>query len=233
MFLTMAFLSTLFDLFLHIDQHLITVIAAYGVWVYILLFIIVFLETGIVVTPFLPGDSLLFAAGALASQHLMNIGLLLFLFTMAAILGDTLNYAIGRALGRTLLRNKEKWLIKGEYYNRTVSFYAKHGGKTILLARFVPVIRTFAPFVAGIAKMRYSRFAFYNIAGGILWVGIFTIGGFLFGNIPFVQENFSLALLIIITISFLPFIIEIIKQYLAKKKQSLPYKKAVLMSLVS
>jgi membrane-associated protein len=200
------------SLFLHLDDHLVELFSKYGVWTYAILFMIVFLETGIVVTPFLPGDSLLFAAGALSASGGLNPVLLFVLLAIAAILGDTVNYAIGRATGPRVFREDVRWL-KREYLERTHRFYEKHGGKTIILARFVPIIRTFAPFVAGVGTMSYPRFVVYNIAGGILWTALFTFGGYFFGNLPVVKENFSFVILGIIFVSIAPFAIEAAKRW--------------------
>lgn len=191
----------LIDLFLHLDEHLANIINQYGVWTYAILFLIIFMETGFVVTPFLPGDSLLFAAGSLAPISDMNIWLLIVLLIIAAIAGDTVNYWIGHYLGERAYNIK--W-IKREYLDRTHAFFQKHGGKTIFLARFVPIVRTFAPFVAGMGKMSYSYFFSYNVFGGIVWVLLFTLLGYFFGNIPFVKANFELVIIAIILISVVP-----------------------------
>jgi len=207
-------IQNLIDLFLHLDKHLSTVIQTYGTWTYFLLFFIIFMETGFVVTPFLPGDSLLFAAGTFASPALgsaLNIWVLWGLLCLAAILGDTVNYWIGHFIGPKAF-NGEIRFLKKEYLDRTHGFYERHGGKTILLARFVPIIRTFAPFVAGVGNMSYARFLSYNVVGGIAWVTLFTFGGYFFGTLPFVQKNFSLVVLAIIVISVIPAIIETIKE---------------------
>jgi membrane-associated protein len=212
-------LQYLIDLFLHLDEHLSGIIQTYGVWTYALLFLVIFMETGLVVTPFLPGDSLLFAAGTFASPALaqpgqappMNIWLLWFLLMGAAVLGDTANYWIGHYIGPRAFSGEVRFLKK-EYLDRTHEFYEKHGGKTIILARFIPIIRTFAPFVAGVGAMNYGRFLSFNVIGGILWVTIFTWGGYFFGNLPFVQENFSFVVLAIILISVLPAVYEVLKE---------------------
>ena len=218
----MEFISYLIDLFLHLDKHLSQIIQNYGVWTYLLLFLVIFMETGFVVTPFLPGDSLLFAAGTFASPALgssLNIFLLWALLCTAAILGDTVNYWIGHFVGPKAFSGEVRFLKK-EYLDRTHEFYEKHGGKTIIIARFIPIIRTFAPFVAGIGAMHYGRFITYNVVGGIVWVTIFTFGGYYFGNLPFVKENFSLVVIAIIFISVVPMIFEFIKQRTSEAKEA-------------
>lgn len=207
----MELVGTLVDLFLHLDEHLSVVIQNYGTWTYLFLFLIIFMETGLVVTPFLPGDSLIFAAGTFAGMGDLNAALLFFLLSLAAFLGDTVNYWIGHYVGPKAFSGNIRFLKK-EYMDRTHAFYEKHGGKTIILARFVPIIRTFAPFVAGIGKMSYGHFISYNIIGGILWVAIFTFGGYFFGNLEFVQDNFSLVVIAIILISVLPAVVEVLKE---------------------
>ena len=195
----------LIDLFLHLDDHLANIISQYGVWTYGILFLVIFMETGFVVTPILPGDSLLFAAGTFASLGSMNIYLLVGLLMLAAVLGDTVNYSIGYYLGERAYKIK---FLKKEYFDKTHAFFEKHGGKTIFLARFVPIVRTFAPFVAGIGKMSYTYFITYNFVGGVAWVLLFTFAGYFFGNIPFVRENFEFVILAIILISVLPMVYE-------------------------
>jgi membrane-associated protein len=204
----MNFVQLLIDLFLHLDKHLSAVITQYGVWTYALLFVVIFIETGLVVTPFLPGDSLIFAAGTFAALGSLNIWLLFVLLAVAAVLGDTVNYWIGHYLGARAYNIK--W-IRREYLDRTRLFFEKHGGKTIFLARFVPIIRTFAPFVAGIGEMSYSYFISYNIFGGIVWVALFTFAGYFFGNIPFIRDHFSLVIIVIVLISVVPMAVEAIK----------------------
>jgi membrane-associated protein len=194
-------------MFLHVDRHLVDVATAYGAWVYGLLFLIIFLETGVVVTPFLPGDSLLFATGALAAAGVIDIGTVLMLLTAAAILGDNMNYAIGRAIGPRVFTEHSR-LLKHEHLLRTQRFYAKHGGKTVVLARFVPIVRTFAPFVAGVGKMHYPRFLAFDVGGGVFWVWSFGLLGYYFGNQPIIKENFGLAIIGVIVISLLPVIFE-------------------------
>ena len=207
----MNHLIELTNILLHLDKYLGQAISDYGTWTYLLLFLIVFCETGLVVTPFLPGDSLLFAAGALAATvPALNVKLLLVLLGVAAILGDTVNYAIGKAIGPRAFTGNVRFL-KREYLERTQQFYEKHGGKTIILAGFVPIVRTFAPFVAGVGTMKYGRFVVYNIAGGCLWVAMFTLGGFFFGNLDFVKKNFSLVVVGIVLISVLPMVWELLK----------------------
>ncbi len=207
----MELLSYLIDLFIHLDDHLNTVIQTYGVWTNLLLFLIIFMETGLVVTPFLPGDSLIFAAGTFAGMGSLNIYLLITLLSLAAILGDTANYWIGHYIGPRAFSGEIRFLKK-EYLDRTHQFYEKHGGKTIILARFIPIVRTFAPFVAGVGAMTYSRFILYNVVGGIAWVMIFSLGGFFFGSIPFVQQNFTFVVLAIIFISVLPGVFEFLRE---------------------
>ena len=201
-------LRFLIDLFLHLDEHMANIINQYGAWTYAILFAVIFMETGFVVTPFLPGDSLLFAAGTFAALGSMNVWLLVLLLIIAAIVGDTVNYWIGHYLGDRAYNIK--W-IKREYLDRTHAFFEKHGGKTIFLARFVPIVRTFAPFVAGMGRMSYSYFFSYNVFGGIVWVLLFTFLGYFFGNIPFVKKNFELVILAILFISVVPIIWEALK----------------------
>ncbi|MFM8269880.1 MAG: DedA family protein [Pseudomonadota bacterium] len=198
------------DIMLHLDVHLSSTISEYGTWTYLILFLIVFCETGLVVTPFLPGDSLLFAAGAFAGKGSLELMLLIPLLCVAGILGDAVNYAIGRYLGPKVLKG-ESWFLKKEYLIKTQAFYERYGGKTIVIARFVPIIRTFAPFLAGVGKMNYSRFGLFNISGAILWVVLFCAAGYWFGNIPLVRKNFTLVILAIIVISVLPAVFEALR----------------------
>jgi membrane-associated protein len=200
----------LIDFVLHLDQHLGALIQEYGVLVYMILFLIIFIETGLVVAPFLPGDSLIFAAGAFAAAGFLNVFALFALLSMAAILGDTANYWIGHFLGPKVFRTKIRFLNK-KLMERTHKFYEKHGGATIVIARFIPIIRTFAPFLAGVGKMSYWRFICYNIAGGIAWVTLFLSVGYCFGNLPFVKDNFSFVIIAIILISLIPAAIEFIR----------------------
>jgi membrane-associated protein len=214
----MEFLSQVIDVFLHLDKYLTQIISEYGTWTYLILFLVIFVETGLVVMPFLPGDSLLFAAGALAANPAndLNVVLLMGLLFIAAFLGDTLNYTIGDYLGPKVFKRDYRFL-KREYLLQTQAFYEKHGGKTIIFARFIPIIRTFAPFVAGVGTMKYGRFISYNIIGGFVWVVAFTMIGYFFGNLPVVKKNFTLVIFAIIFISILPPIIEFGKQKFAKK----------------
>jgi membrane-associated protein len=210
----MELIQILIDLFLHLDETLGDVIRQYGTLTYLFLFLVIFMETGFVVTPFLPGDSLLFAAGTFASPALgssLNITLLFLLLAVAAVGGDTVNYWIGHYIGPRAFSGNIRFLKK-EYLDRTHAFYEKHGGKTIIIARFVPIIRTFAPFVAGVGRMSYWHFITYNVVGGIAWVAIFTFGGYFFGNLPFVKDNFSLVVIAIILISVMPAVIEVLKE---------------------
>jgi membrane-associated protein len=203
------------DFILHIDKHLGEMITSYGTLTYAILFAIVFMETGLVFTPFLPGDSLLFAAGAFAALQSLNIWVVFILLTIAAILGDTVNYWIGHFFGQKLISNP-KIPIKQAHIDQTNQFFDKHGGKTIILARFVPIVRTFAPFVAGIGKMTYSKFISYNFIGGILWVTLFTFAGYFFGNVPFVKHNFSLVIIAIIFLSLVPMVYHFIVEHKPK-----------------
>jgi membrane-associated protein len=209
-------LKELIDIFLHLDRHLKPILDTYGAWTYLLLFAIVFCETGLVVTPFLPGDSLLFAAGAFAATGSLSLVWLLVLLFLAAVLGDTANYWIGHSLGQRLLAMRR--LVKPEHLERTHEFYERYGGKTIVIARFVPIVRTFAPFVAGLGRMSYWRFMSYNVVGGALWVAICTVAGYLFGNLPFVRDNFSLVVLAIIAVSLLPAVYEIWRGRRARRR---------------
>ncbi|NCP47148.1 hypothetical protein AUJ42_01780 [Candidatus Collierbacteria bacterium CG1_02_44_10] len=207
----MEILKLLLDFFLHIDKNLVLVIAQYGTMTYLILFLVIFMETGLVVAPFLPGDSLLFAAGALAAMGSFDLLFLYLLMAAAAILGDSVNYLIGDKLEKKIFDGRSK-LFKKEYLEQAEEFYQRHGGKAIVLARFVPIVRTFAPFVAGISKMHYVKFVFYNVIGGISWVTTFLIGGYVFGNFPFVKENFHYVALMIVSISVVPILIEVGKR---------------------
>jgi membrane-associated protein len=206
----MEVINNLIDFILHVDVHLGEIIRDYDTWTYGILFLIIFLETGFVVTPFLPGDSLLFAAGSFAARGDLNPVYLFILLSIAAVVGDTINYSIGAYIGPRAFSGEIKFLKK-EHLDRTSEFYDKHGGKTIILARFIPIIRTFAPFVAGIGTMTYSHFILYNVIGGISWVAIFIFGGYYFGNLPFVRDNFEIVIFTIIFISFIPPVLEFFK----------------------
>jgi membrane-associated protein len=207
----MDFLQNSIDIVLHLDTYLADIVGQYGILTYALLFIIIFAETGFVVTPFLPGDSLLFAAGAIASLGSLHIGWVIIILIAAAIVGDSVNYWIGHFLGQKIIDNPNIRFINQEHIDKTEQFFKKYGGKTIILARFVPIVRTFAPFVAGVGTMNYQKFILYNIIGGCVWVTSFTLLGFLFGNIPFVKENFHYAVFGIIFLSIIPIIYEYIQ----------------------
>lgn len=215
------FLKEFIDIILHIDIHIQQWVRDYRTWTYLILFIIIFMETGFVVTPFLPGDSLLFAAGAVAAMPNEPLSLipLILLLLCAAFGGDNTNYFIGRFLGKTVYEKNYR-LIKREYLDKTHTFYEKHGGKTIIIARFMPIIRTFAPFVAGVGTMRYLRFISFSIVGSIFWVGLFCLSGYFFGSIPFIKKNFSLVIVTIILVSLMPMIVAFIKNYLEKQKEN-------------
>jgi len=218
----MEILKSIVDFVLHIDSHLVELVARYGALLVPILFIIVFCETGLVVTPFLPGDSLLFAAGALAAVDIsgsLNILVLWVVLAVAAILGDSVNYAIGKRIGKGVFKPGNR-ILKLEYLERTEEFYEKHGSKTIILARFVPIVRTFAPFVAGVGNMDYKRFITYNFVGGLLWVTLFLAAGFLFGNVPFIKENFSLVTIGIILVSVVPMGLELLKERSRSRNKS-------------
>jgi membrane-associated protein len=203
----MDWITNLISFVLHVDKHLLELVQNYGGWTYGILFGIVFMETGLVVTPFLPGDSLLFAAGALAGAGALEIRVLIPLLIAAAVIGDNLNYTIGRHLGPRVFRGNSRF-FKQKHLERTHAFYERHGGKTLVLARFVPIVRTFAPFVAGIGRMRYLRFLAFSLGGGAFWVLLFTLLGYFFGGLPVVKENFSIAVLAIIALSLVPMIVE-------------------------
>ncbi len=207
----MEILAALFDLFIHLDRHLGDIVRDYGTWTYVILFLVIFCETGLVITPFLPGDSLLFAVGTLAALGSLEIGVVLPLLGFAAILGDTVNYSIGRRVGPGIFRRDDVRLLNRRHLDRAHAFYERHGGKTIILARFLPIIRTFAPFVAGVGSMTYPRFAAYNIIGGVVWVGLFTLAGLWFGSIPVVRKHFSLVILAIVAISVSPALLAFVR----------------------
>jgi membrane-associated protein len=211
----------LIDLILHLDKYLGQIIQNYGAWTYMLMFLVIFMETGFVVTPFLPGDSLIFAAGAFAGLGYLHIGVLYVVLAAAAIAGDTANYWIGHYIGPRAFSGNIRFLKK-EYLDRTHAFYEKHGGKTIIIARFIPIIRTFAPFVAGVGAMTYPKFIAYNVIGGLAWVALFSFGGYFFGNLPIVQQNFAFVILVIILISISPAIIELIRNRQQRRKATQP-----------
>jgi membrane-associated protein len=202
----------LIDFILHLDRHLAALIQDYGLWTYLILFLIIFCETGLVVTPILPGDSLLFAVGTFAASGALDLGVILLLLSAAAIAGDTVNYAIGARVGPRIFHQEGVRLLNREYLDRTHRFYEQHGAKTIVIARFVPIIRTFAPFVAGLGRMSYARFITYNVVGGVGWIACLVLGGYAFGNIPVVRQNFSLVIVAIIVLSLLPGLIEVLRQ---------------------
>lgn len=204
-------MAQIIDLFLHLDKHLDALIQAYGMWTYLILFLIIFCETGLVVTPFLPGDSLLFAVGTFAALGSFQPVTIILLLCVAAILGDTVNYWIGKLIGPKIFAKEHIRFLNKKHLERTHQFYEKHGGKTIIIARFIPIIRTFAPFVAGIGEMSYFRFIAYNIIGGIAWINIFILGGYFFGNLPLVKKNFTLVIMAIIIISVMPAVIEFLR----------------------
>lgn len=208
----MELLSGLVDILLHLDRYLADIIGRFGLWTYLLLFLVVFLETGVVVTPFLPGDSLLFAAGTFAGLGVLDPLVLVVSLSVAAVLGDTANYWVGRYIGPRAFGGGIRWL-RQDHLRRTEQFYQRHGGKTIVLARFIPIIRTFAPFVAGVGRMHYPRFLGYNVGGGMFWVILFVLGGTFFGNLPVVRANFSLVVLGIILVSVLPLLVEVLRAW--------------------
>ncbi|HAR64371.1 MAG: DedA family protein [Candidatus Margulisiibacteriota bacterium] len=214
----MELINNFVDLFLHLDKHLSMVIQTYGSLTYIILFLIIFCETGLVITPLLPGDSLLFAAGAMAATGALNIKILLVLLFCAPLIGDQVNYWVGRFFGSQLFFKEDARFLKKAYIDKTHGFYNKYGGKTIIIARFVPIVRTFAPFVAGLGKMNYLRFIAFSVVGALMWVGAFVLVGFFFGNIPIVKNNFTLAIMAIIGISLLPAIFEYVRQKTLIKK---------------
>jgi len=205
------FLSKIIDFIIHLDTHLSDLIQTYGLWTYLILFVVIFCETGLVVTPFLPGDSLIFAAGTFAARGDLKVGWLFLVLAAAAVLGDTVNYWIGKIIGPKIFHKEKTRFFKKEYLDRTHEFYEKYGAETIIIARFVPIIRTFAPFVAGIGRMTYLKFISYNVIGGVGWVATFTFGGYFFGNIPFVKKNFSIVIIAIILISLVPAVLEFLK----------------------
>ena len=215
----MDILRKIIDIVLHLDRYLSAVIQQYGIWTYAILFIVIFIETGFVVMPFLPGDSLLFAAGTFAALKALKIGWLILGLSAAAILGDTVNYWVGRRIGPKVFCRDDSRFFKKEYLDRTHAFYEKHGGKTIVIARFVPIIRSFAPFVAGVGRMSYGRFLAFNVVGGVGWVLLLTGAGYFFGTIPFVKDNYSVAVLAIIALSTVPIAVEYFRN---RKKKPVP-----------
>jgi len=218
----LEYIQFLIDFVLHIDEHLIDIVGEYRNWTYLILFLIIFVETGVVVMPFLPGDSLLFAAGMLAAQpNELNVGVLIALLLVAAIAGDSMNYAIGKHFGLRITKFKlfGKQLVKDEHVEKTHTFYEKYGSKTIVIARFVPIVRTLAPFVGGIGRMHYGTFITYNVVGAVLWVVGITLAGYFLGNIPLIRDNFSTVVLLIIFLSILPIVFEIVKERLNRNKE--------------
>ncbi len=212
----MDLLTGVFGLLVHLDKHLLALAQDYGGWIYLLLFLIIFCETGLVITPFLPGDSLLFVAGTLAGAGAMNAHLLVALLSLAAVIGDSLNYAVGRWIGPRVFRYEDSWLFKKAYVERTHRYFERFGGRTIIIARFVPLVRTYAPFVAGIGAMDYPRFLLFNVTGALLWVALITYAGYLFGNVPLVKNNLTLVILAIILVSTSPAIIEVVRHRLKR-----------------
>ncbi len=212
-----AGIDYLIDVVVHLDAHLAELVGAYGIWVYAILFVIVFAETGLVVTPFLPGDSLLFAIGAIASTGALNPHGVIAALVVAAVLGDAANYWIGHFVGPKVFTREKSWFFNPEHLHRTHAFYERHGGKTIIIARFVPIIRTFAPFVAGIGDMTYRRFFSFNVVGALLWVPVLVYAGFFFGELPVVKRNFSLVVLVIILLSLVPMVVEVVRHRVARR----------------
>jgi len=208
----MEMIIKFFDMLLHLDKYIDLLIRDYGMWTYLIFFIIVFCETGLVVTPFLPGDSLLFVAGTFAALGSLNLMWLLVILSAAAILGDTINYWIGNYIGPKVFQMQNSRVFRKEYLDRTHQFYEKYGPITIVIGRFIPIIRTFAPFLAGVGSMTYGKFLVYNVVGGILWIASFTLGGYFFGNLPFVKKNFTAVIIAIIIISVMPTVIEYVRQ---------------------
>ncbi len=217
-------IKSLIDFILHIDRHLAEIIADYGAWTYAVLFLIIFAETGLVVTPFLPGDSLLFAAGAFCAKPEtgLNVHLMAMLLFIAAVIGDTLNYWIGSKIGPAVFKREDSIFLRRKHLDRAHAFFEKYGGRAIILARFVPIVRTFVPFVAGAGKMTYSRFVLYNILGGFVWIYFFIYAGYWFGNQPFVQANFKLVILAIIILSVLPIVFELVRGWQQSRRASRP-----------
>jgi membrane-associated protein len=215
-------IKKLADFILHIDRHLAEIIAAYGLWTYAVLFAIIFVETGLVVMPFLPGDSLLFAAGAFCAKPEtgLNVHLMAVLLFIAAVLGDTLNYWVGAKLGPAVFKREDSVWLRKKHLERAHEFFEKYGGRAVILARFVPIVRTFVPFVAGVGRMTYARFLAYNVIGGFVWIYFFTYAGFLFGNQPFVQKNFKLVIIAIIILSVVPIVVEFVKEWRKSRRET-------------
>jgi len=222
----MELIKYLIDFVLHLDRHLVELVEQYGTWTYSILFLIIFCETGLVVTPFLPGDSLLFAVGALASTGALDVFWSFVLLSLAALLGDNVNYWVGYKLGPKVFRQEKSRFFSQRHLERTHQFYEKHGGKTVIIARFMPIIRTFAPFVAGIGRMAYPKFLLFSVAGAVLWMSSFLYAGYFFGNIPFVKKNFTIVVLAIILISLMPAVIEFLR-HRAQRKESLESKESL------
>ena len=216
----MELIKKILDIALHLDRYLSAIIQQYGLWTYVILFVVIFIETGFVVMPFLPGDSLLFAAGTFAALGALTVGWLIALLAAAAIIGDTVNYWIGHFLGPKVFSKEKARFFKKEHLDRTHAFFEKYGGKTIIIARFVPIVRSFAPLVAGIGRMSYGKFIAFNVIGGVGWVVLLTGAGYFFGNIPIVRKNFSLAILAIIALSTVPIVTEFLRH--RKKKPAIP-----------
>lgn len=216
----MELLKQFIDLILHLDKHLVDLVNQYQSWTYAILFLIIFAETGLVVTPFLPGDSLLFAVGALASKGELSVSLVVVLLILAAVIGDSVNYWVGRSLGPRVFSSESSRWFNRRHLDRTHAFYEKYGGKTLIFARFMPIVRTFAPFVAGIGKMTYPKFLAYSVSGGILWISLLTYAGYFFGEIPIVKRNFSLVIVAVIAISLLPAVVEFLKSWRSEKVES-------------
>lgn len=214
-------LTTFLDIILHLDVKLQWVIETYDVWTYAILFLVIFCETGLIITPFLPGDSLLFAAGAFAALGSLDLSILFIVIFIAAVIGDFVNYSVGSYIGPKIFNKEKSFLFNKDYLLKTESFYEKHGAKTIIAARFMPIIRTFAPFVAGIGKMKYLKFISYNILGALLWCILFLGAGYFFGNIPVVKDNFTIVIMGIIVISFIPMVKEFVMSFLEKRKQKI------------
>jgi len=212
----MGLLATLFDVLVHLDQHLLALAGDYGGWIYLILFLIIFCETGLVVTPFLPGDSLLFVVGTVAAVGAMDVHLAVALLTLAAVIGNSVNYAVGRWLGTRVFRSHDSWFFKRAYLERTHRYFERFGGRTIIITRFVPIVRTYAPFVAGVGAMNYARFLLFNVIGGVLWVALLVYAGYLFGSVPVIKNNLTLVIFAIILLSISPAILELVRHRLKR-----------------